>query len=114
MVATCMADGGHACERIRGVALLPGRWRLPPSRRSNFALPPCCPQTGQELFKRRLLDRERNLRRVGNFYQTSLPSPNVAQQADWIEGFTLGLDLPLYLIRRPRIGDQPRYGVAGG
>ena len=98
---------GHECERIRCVALLPRPWRLPPSRRSNLPLLPCGPQTEEELFERRLFDQERNLRRVGNFYQPSLTSTNVVQQADRIEGLKLRLDLPLYLIRRPRIGDQP-------
>jgi hypothetical protein len=82
---------GHECERIRCVALLPRPWRLPPSRRSNLPLLPCGPQTEEELFERRLFDQERNLRRVGNFYQPSLTSTNVVQQADRIEGLKLRL-----------------------
>jgi hypothetical protein len=83
---------------LRSLILANGSHRtdtLPPSSRPNFALPPCCPQTEQELFKRRLLDRERNLRGVGNFHQPSLASTNVTQQADRIEA------------RKPSIADNP-------
>ena len=96
---------GYEPKRIWGIPPCLSRWRFPPSSWSNFPILPRCPLTRQELFKRRLLDGKRNLRRVGNFYQPPLAGTDVAQQAHRIESLVLCLDLALYLLGRPRIGD---------